>query len=277
MIYDCIVIGAGPAGIAASIQLKRADLDVLVFEKSDIGGLLLNAQKIENYLGYVSISGNDLVKRFEEQLRTFRIPLIQKEVISLQKKKNIFTITVGKTHYQSRNVVIATGTVPKKIGIPGEQELFHSKKIFYAIRDLPKLRSPKTIVIIGGGDVGFDYALNIEEQGHRPIIITKNSVRCLPLLHKRVRNKKIPIITNCRPLCIEQDGTQVTIFCEKKNYSADYVLVAAGRTPQFPTGATNKMGGLYFVGDVHDKHYRQVHIATGDALRTAMNIIQSLL
>ncbi len=276
MIYDCVVIGAGPAGIIASLQLKRQGYNVLLFEKNQIGGLLRNAYFVENYLGFErGISGKELATIFCRQISSFGIELVNAEVIKIRKQR-LFEIYAKKKKYKARSVLVATGTVPKKAKIINENE-YCGSKVFYDIIDLidsidlPFTGAKKDILIIGGGDVAFDYALHLFELGHNPYIIMRSTVQCLPLLRKRVEKKKIPYVENVIPLRIE-NKTKVEVLCTHKTFKADAVLIAIGRTPTYPQLEVPNKVGLFFAGDVKNKKYRQVHIATGDALKTAMVI-----
>ena len=210
MIYDCAVIGAGPAGIIASIQLKRAGLNTILFEKNKVGGLLWNAKRIENYLGFEGITGPDLISIFSKQLNSFNPMIVGNQVISINKKNDIFITKTTEEEYHSRTVIVATGTLPKKTGIPGEDQINNDKpKLFYNICDIPNnfhtnnidnkedndnsddSNSKCTAIIIGGGDVGFDYAINLHAKGCNPLIITKNKISCLKLLQQRADQLKI--------------------------------------------------------------------------------------
>ena len=99
MIYDCIIIGAGPAGIVAAIQLKRSGRNVILFEKEKVGGLLRNANLIENYVGVGSgMIGNDLIEVFKKQLEEQNICVVKEEVIDI-KKEDVFEIKTNQNVY----------------------------------------------------------------------------------------------------------------------------------------------------------------------------------
>lgn len=274
MIYDCAVIGAGPSGIIASVQLKRYGYTVILFEKKQVGGLLRNAYKIENYLGfYNGISGKELVSLFAQHLHSSGIEPVYAEVLHVTKKR-LFEVNTKKRTYKARCILIATGTVPKKANIPGEEELSGSK-VFYEIADLPLEGGKKDILIVGGGDVAFDYALHLFELGHTPHIVTQGKIKCLPILRKRGEEKKIPYIENVTPLQIVSHPS-LEIRCMNKTFKADAVLIAVGRKPTHPLLEVSHKNGFFFAGDVKNKTYRQVHIATGDALKTVMTIARYL-
>ena len=186
----------------------------------------------------------------------------------------MFLVKTNKNCYKCNNVIIATGTRPKRAGIEGE-EVMAGKKVFYEICDLPEMKEGKKILIIGGGDVGFDYALQLKEQGHEPIIITQGKVKCLPLLEQRTKEQQIRCFENSSPIRIEEADDHVNIHCENEVMQTDFVLIAVGREPHYPLITAKKTEGIYHVGDVKNGLYRQVHITTGDALRAAMDIIHT--
>jgi thioredoxin reductase (NADPH) len=275
MIYDCIIIGAGPAGMIAALQMQRAGLKIVLFEKREPGGLLRNANLIENYLGiHDGISGKDIVSLFQNHMNKQGIVILREEVIAVR-RRNGFLIQTEQCVYKSQYVIIATGTAPKELCIPGE-ELLRGKKLFYEVSDLPDTKREKTIIIIGGGDIGYDYALQLSKKNYKPFIITKDKVKCLPLLRERANAKNIRCIEHCLPERIQWSDNRVTVLCRSQSFDADYILVAIGRRPQYPHITVKNHTDIYFVGDVHNKQYRQVHIATGDALRASMNIIKSI-
>ncbi|MAE68737.1 MAG: NAD(P)/FAD-dependent oxidoreductase [Candidatus Peribacteraceae bacterium] len=274
--YDCIIIGAGPAGIAAAVQLKRAGLSLLLLEKGEVGGLLRNANLVENYLGFTGgISGKDLIELFKKQIAEQEISLTKEEVIEVKKIGVNFVVETKENSYKSSNVIIATGTKPKTAGIAGEESLTN-KKVFYEIADLPTIEQGKDILIIGGGDIGFDYAIQLKSLGHLPTIITRGEVQCLSLLTTRARELDIPVFTNITPRKMHEDGESITVQCDTDNFQTDYVLIAVGREPRYPLLPMQNYLGLYQIGDVKNKHQRQVHIAMGDALRIAMDITSSI-
>ena len=128
-INDAIIIGAGPAGIAAGIQLKRYGLEPILLERGEIGGLLVNANLVENYPGFPGgIPGPALVQRIKQQANDIALPIHSAEVTKLDiKEGNLFLAETTKNVYYSRIAVVATGTVPRRLKdfpIPPELEAY---------------------------------------------------------------------------------------------------------------------------------------------------------
>jgi thioredoxin reductase (NADPH) len=302
--HNVAIVGAGPAGIAASIFLKRAGFDVQLFEKNQVGGLLLNANFVENYPGFPNgVKGSELCKLFKIQLENWSINPIFEDVVDITRGKNKFILKTTKSIKEFRAVLIATGSKPKKLGIPGEKKFF-KKHIFYEVKDiLPIIKSGDNCIIIGGGDTAFDYALNLSENNASvDLYFRSKSPKCLPLLEKRVKK-----ITNIKlhpfsiPIKVDNINNKIVIqfqIKENKNIihlnnklndsnhtnivttTSDYILIACGRLPNDDIISKDFMeeniSGLYIAGDLRKGKYRQVGIAIGDGIYKAMCIEEYL-
>jgi thioredoxin reductase (NADPH) len=289
------IIGAGPAGIAASIYLKRAALEPLIFEKDKIGGLLLNANLIENYPGFPGgINGKGLVQLFKEQISRLGIDVKKEEVKKVSYENGIFTLKTDKIDYKSKAMIVATGTEPKSIEVEGQSSLL-GRKVFYEIKDIPPLIREDTFVILGGGDAAFDYALNLSKNVSKvDIIFRSDKAKCLPLLEERVRkSKNINVHPKTLILAMEGEGARVFVKCtsggKEKRFSSNYALIACGRKPNLSLlpekvresliiqndGATN-IPGLFIAGDVRRGYFRQTGIAVGDGILCAMSAVNFL-
>lgn len=287
---EVAIIGAGPAGLATALQLKRYAIHPLIFEYNRIGGLLWNANLVENYPGFSGgIPGPQLVERFIEQVKDSNIAVIGERVNKLRFQDKFFQVETEQQIYLANIVVIASGTKPKLFSdcvIDAEIQ----DKIFYEVTHLLQQKHCR-IAIIGAGDAAFDYALNISRNNEVIIINRGEKTKCLPLLWERASS--VPgIIYHSKTRLTGLKRTEpdkITLECVQPNgkliIQADYLLYATGREPQldfmYPIEPTElarleKGGVLYFVGDVKNGIYRQTAIAVGDGILTAMKIYRQL-
>ena len=280
------IIGAGPAGLAAAIQLKRYGIDALLLEKQVVGGLIRNANLVENYPGFPGgIKGEDLARTFIDQAARAGVQATFEEVRRLDLIEGTFQLKTDKNIYHSRRVVIASGTKPRRFQdfeIP--QEL--SQQIFYEVYPLLKMKK-KVIVIVGAGDAAFDYALNLARNNHVLIFNRGEDVKCLPLLWERARaESRISYFENTAVQEISRTKKDEILLkyrtpAEESSIQVDYLVGAIGRYPQLDffsediikeTERLDRDGFLYFIGDVRNDIYRQTSIAVGNGVLAAMKI-----
>lgn len=293
---EVTVLGAGPAGIAAAIYLKRAGLTPVVFEKQQPGGLLRYAHLVENYPGFPQgITGINLTDLFVKHLHRFKVPIVKAEVTRIDQRNDAFIIQRQGETVLSCAVIIASGTNPKKIQINGAVCL-EGTRLFYepftVIRKAKKIK--KRIIVIGGGDIAFDYALTLLARGHEVTILSRSDPVCLPLLLQRVQKKGAVLHTKCVIEKIRKTSKGLTLECRQhpheNEFSADFILIACGRDPNISFLSTNltkyindcscvpqmSLPGLYFAGDVLRGTYRQTAIAVGDGIHAAMKVLRYL-
>jgi len=284
------IIGAGPAGIAAGIQLKRYGLDPVIFEKFKVGGLLLNANLIENYLGFPGgITGRGLIDIICKQAKEHCLDIRCEEVLNLDYTDNGFSINTSRDIYDSDIVVIGSGTKPvlfDRVNIPDELK----ERVLYEIESIIDDES-RTIAIIGSGDAAFDYALNLGRKNKVLILNRSKTAGCLPLLYQRVvTNDNIIYFGNAvlKGVKMLNDSRMIIITSisgRSVAYDVDYLVFAIGRIPQTGFISENIVisyekyineGRLYFIGDVKNGLSRQCAIAAGDGIKAAMAIYNKL-
>lgn len=285
-----IIIGAGPAGLAAAMYLQRAGLYPTILEKDKPGGLLRHAYHIENYPGFPGgIFGCQLTDLFVEQLHTLGLSITKSEVTLVSYNNDTFTIDTDHSRLVSSAIIFATGTIPRTLEIPGSTSIAGTR-LFYEPQSLPPTenREKKRILVIGGGDIAFDYTLTLLNWGYIVTIISRSELTCLPLLQKRAVKNGAKICTMRVPEKIVERNNDILLRCQHNNTSeefiADFILVACGRTPNtsFLAPALKEcindvskcpqtsLPGLYFAGDIVRGTYRQVGIAVGDGIYAAM-------
>lgn len=284
------VIGAGPGGLAAAMQLNRYGIRPIIFEGQQLGGLLHNANLVENYPGFPEgIPGPELVALFAEQVRVNGLQITYEHVNELHREEGYFHLSTQGGVYQARIVVIASGTKPRlfnDIHIPGEI----SEQIFYEVFPVLGLAGQQ-IAIVGAGDAAFDYALNLSRNNEVLILNRGGQISCLPLLWDRAQaNPHIEYHENTRISTLSAAPDQkINIHCHtasgESKLLVDLLIGALGREPQleFIPGhfrekaiQLENSGDLYFVGDVANGLYRQTAIAVGDGILAAMKIYRRI-
>ena len=162
MISDIIVIGAGPAGLTAAIYARRAGKSVLVIEKSSFGGQMTFSPKIENYPGYVSVSGSELADKMVEQALSQGAEFEFAEVTAIEKRSNTFSVITDSGVFEARSVIIAAGAKHRRLGVPGEDELIGNGISFCAVCD-GAFYAGQHVAVIGGGNSALQEALQLSE------------------------------------------------------------------------------------------------------------------
>ena len=290
-IKDVVIVGAGPAGIATAIQLARYGIRYVLLEQGEVGGLLKNANLVENYPGFPhGISGLDLVGLFKKQLENVGLKVNFERVLEIEYKDKLFFTKTDRRIFKSPFVVIATGTRPKRIPrLTISDDV--KKRIFYEIYPIRKTQNKK-IAIIGAGDAAFDYALSLSGKNKVTILNRSGQTRCFPLLWSRcMKSKAISYLDNVSLKKIDDYNKKLQLTYtnqsnqNEKQIYADYVVVAIGRVPcldflgkYLKENLVNltKMNTLYMVGDVKNKIYRQTAICVGDGIKAAMKIYRKM-
>lgn len=287
---DVLIIGAGPAGLAAALQLQRHRVELVIFEARRVGGLLNNANLVENYPGFPGgIEGEALVERMEHQVTALGVEVTYEEVRNLDYAEGQFKAETQRAVYRAPVVIIASGTIgmtPEGINTPQGLE----ERVLTEILTI-KAVTGKKVVIIGAGDLAFDYALNLGRRNEVLILNRSTERKCLPLLWERAR--QIPAISyreQTRLVSIQAGkDSRLRLVTEhpggRNDTSCDYLVYAIGRRPNtaFLSGQVQQKvseleqnGLLYTIGDVKNGIYRQIAIAVGDGILAAMQIIKNM-
>lgn len=298
--YDCIIIGAGPAGLSAAIQAKRLGIRLVVLERDRAGGQALAAHSIENYPGCpMGISGKQLMKRFTDHADKLGIEILAREAKGVSWADGTYHASTNDGVLSSRTLVIACGLTPALLNVKGARELTGSQLFYYT--DPARIdHAGKRVLVIGGGDAAFDQAIGFAERASTVTIAMRGaSPRCLFLLTRRAARRKIKIMRSVSPTSLTKDGDAVKVIFSptggvhtRKDWEtqADYVIACTGkradlsllnslgkgRIPLKP-GAIKKWPGLYLAGDVCRGNVRQISIAAGDGMQAAMDIHSYLI
>ncbi|MBN2045040.1 MAG: NAD(P)/FAD-dependent oxidoreductase [Anaerolineales bacterium] len=285
-----MIVGGGPAGMTAAIQLRRYGFDPLVFESKRLGGLLWNANLVENYPGFPGgISGPELVKKISQQFSHLGIRMKRQQIERVDYDGEIFTVESKYQSFTCDVLVLAAGTKPNQFPsglIPDEA----ASRVYYEVSDLAD-RCKASIAIIGAGDAAFDYALNLASWENEVMIFNRGTeIKALPLLLDRVlKFSSITYYQNTSLNAVQSVEGKLQLgmvdVSGKTSYKVDALLGALGRSPTGPhrterlsanLAHLQENGRLHLVGDLHNGIYRQTAIAVGDGLKAAMKIYQFL-
>ena len=297
MIYDLIIIGGGPAGMTAGIYSVRQKLKTLVITKEFGGQMTHKAVDIENYPGFEKISGFELIAKFEDQLKHKEVEVLNDEVAELKKENDIFTIlTIEGKAIQSKTVIIATGSEPRRLEIKGEEE-FLGRGVSYCTTCDGPLFNNKDVAIIGGGEAGFEAAYFLNSYAKKIYILEYgDTVKCGKENQDKICSiPKATIITSAELKEIRGDGFVNQIVYkdrktgEEKLLNVQGVFVQVGYVPatsflkdfvelnerkevvvNFETFET-KTPGLFAVGDVNSQKVKQIVVACGQGAVAVIN------
>lgn len=291
-LLDLIIIGAGPAGIAAGLYAKRAMLDCFIIDKQGIGGQIVLSDLIENYPGFPSISGFELMNKFKEHADKLGLNVRQAEVASIDKSDNHFTIKLISEDIQTKSIIIATGAKPKKIGIPGENKFVGRGVSYCATCDGPFFKDME-VAVIGGGDTAAKEANYLTKHAKKVYLIhRRNELRAEKINQKRVfENPKIELIWDSIPLEIQGDDAISHLLInnvksnEKSLLDVRGVFIFIGNEPntEFISAEKDESGfiitdenmqtsvnGIFAAGDCRHKRLKQVVTAVGDGALAAV-------
>ncbi len=299
--YDVIIIGGGPAGVAASIYTARGLLKTLVIEKTAVGGQIVLSDVIENYPGFTKpLNPTDLLNDMQKQAENFGVKFEFDEVKEIIKKDDGFLIKTDWDEYEARGIIIAVGSSAKRTGVPGEEKFIGKGVAFCATCDAPFFKD-KDIAIIGAGNSGIQeglFALNFVRSIKYIEFLPK--INAEKILQERIKEKdNVEFFLNTQLMEIVGDNKIEGIRIknresgEEKFIKVDGVFLFVGNAPNtnflkgfieldergyIITDYTKKTSveGVYAAGDSVKNEYSQVVIAAGSGVTAAMSLISYL-
>jgi len=295
MLYDLIIVGLGAAGMNAALYAKRSGLSILVFEGEVPGGLINKTDKIENFPGYVSISGPDLASNLFIQFNALGIPVKYERVENIEIDDNIKIIKTKNGLYKSKSVIIASGRKAKKLGIKGEDELV-GKGVSYCHLCDGNLYKNKITAVIGGGNsavAGALYLCNICEKVY--LLVRKNYLRADKVYKDELLKKdNIEILynTNAKEF-VEKDGVINKIILNNGELLVNGVFINIGYEPindfYKDLGISDEYGfikvdknmqtdiaGIFAAGDIIKKEVYQIITAQSEGAVAAISVYDYL-
>lgn len=301
--YDLIIIGGASAGLTAAIYAGRKKLNTIILTK-EVGGQSLLTDNIENYPGFESITGKELVEKFRKHAEKYGVPIKEKvEIASIEEKNGGFAVKTnsGET-YEAKSLIIATGKTPRHLNVPGEKEFINKGVSYCSICDAP-LFGGKDVAVVGGGNAGLEAALDLTKYANEIYVLEfapklAGDESTQELLRK---TQKVEFITNAETQKIQGEQFVTGIIYkdrtsnEIKELKVGGVFVNIGWIPatNFVKGflELNKWGeiivkpetgetsrkGIFAAGDATNSLYKQCIIAAGEGAKAALSAYEYLI
>jgi thioredoxin reductase (NADPH) len=287
---DLVIIGGGPAGLAAGLYAARARLNVVLIEKTVPGGQILVTDWIENYPGFPEgLSGAELVMKLSEQVKRFDLPIENGEVTSFDLSGPIREVHLADRTLKARSIIIASGASPRKLGVPGEERFYGKGVSFCGTCDAPFFKD-RMVAAVGGGDTAVQESIYLTKFAKKVYLIhRRDQLRATKILQERAfENDKIEIVwdsvvtgihgglTNVENVAIKNVKTG-----EESRLAVDGCFIWVGIHPNTDFLGNDikrdewgciltdqrmetSVPGVFAVGDVRNTPLRQVATAVGD-------------
>ncbi len=296
--YDIIIMGGGPAGVAAGIYAKRAGMNAVIFEKMFIGGQIAITSELENYPGFGDpVTGADFALALFTQCNNIGVPIINEEITSVNLQDDIKKVTTEKGEYEAKAVIIATGASVRKLGLP-EEDRYVGRGVSYCATCDGSFYKDKVVALQGGGNTAVTEAIYLSSIAKKVYVIhRRDTFRASSVLIDKMNSKEnIEIIINSSVAKIIGDDKvravdiKNNITEEINQLDIDGLFVAIGRIPDtrfmdyefmdergyIKTDSDLNVGikGVYAAGDVVVKKLRQVVTAVADGAVAATSAIE---
>ena len=294
--YDTIIIGAGPAGLTSALYLLRANKKVLVLEAKSYGGQILNANKVENYPGIMSISGYDFATNLYAQVKNLGADIRYETVLKISDDQKVIT---DKNEYQSLTIIIATGASNRKLNLPNETK-FIGKGISYCATCDGNFFKEKTVAVIGGGNTALEDAIYLSNLAQKVYLIHRRSeFRGEDKNLEELKSKtNVEFILNSNIVSLNGDEYLESITLKdneekEANLKIDGLFIAIGRVPENEIfnnvvdlddngyiiahdDVYTKTTGIFVAGDARLKPLRQLTTAVGDGSLASLAVLKEL-
>ena len=299
--FDLIIIGAGPAGLATAIYTSRASISTLVIDQSSAGGQIKTTHQVANYPGFVEpVAGYELARNMRKQAEKYGTKFkLASEITAMNLEEVEKWVEIDSTRYTCKHVVIATGSSPRLLNIPGELE-FKGTGISYCATCDGEFFKDKDIIVVGGGNSAMEESLLLLQYVKSITVIHQFDVLQAEKItaDKIMQHPKVSILWSYEPRKFEKIGEKMVTVAENLKtkelvtLERDGIFIFVGMLPnidlfknlplQFsPQGymITNErmetnLQGVYAVGDVREKPYRQITTAVGDGTVASLEVIR---
>lgn len=304
-VRDVVIIGAGPAALAAAIYTTREDIDTVLFERGVVGGLAAVTDQVDNYPGFPDgITGLDLAENLRKQAERFGTEIELGEVTKITDEGKLKRLETTSGDILAKSVLITTGSDYKKVGVPGEKE-YYARGVHYCATCDGAFYRDKKIVVVGGGNSAVQEAMFLTRfASHIDILVRSDHFRASDVLQKELAEKhkdKISVHFNTTTdEIVGEDGKVVKVLGtdkttgKKVEFKTDGVFIFVGLQPntQFlehsdidldaigfvktDSNLHTKMPGVFAAGDVRSGATMQIASAVGEGATAALRIREYL-
>jgi len=301
--FDLIIIGAGPAGLAAAIYTARAAVKTLVIDQSSAGGQVKTTHQVANYPGFIEpVPGYELAGNMRKQAEKYGTRFeLAAEISDLNLVGDEKWVKIDGETYTAKHIIIATGSSPRLLNVPGEQE-FKGGGISYCATCDGEFYTGKDIIVVGGGNSAMEESLLLLQFAKSITVIHQfDTLQAEKITaEKMIKNPKVNILWSHEPRGFDKNGEIMVVTAENLKtkelitLERDGVFIFVGMLPNVdlfrntplqltPHGyiVTNEsmetnIEGVYAAGDVRDKKYRQIATAVGDGTIAALEVIRKI-
>ncbi len=297
--FDVIIVGAGPAGMTAGIYASRRALKTVIISQT-IGGQIMSTTWIENYPGFKQIKAVELVKNFEDHVRSFGVDIIQELVTEIKEVEGGFILKTNSNEYKAKAVILAFGKSPRTLDVPGEKEYTGKGVSYCATCDAPLFRG-RPVAVVGGGNSAFEAAHLLSQIASKVYIIHRSeSFRAFETLVEDVKSKGVEFLMNTEVREIKGDKFVKSIVVEnnktreRKELQVNGVFVEIGsvvkselikdlvkldesnhvvvneKAETFYPNSDKVRPGIFAAGDLTNVPFKQIVVSAGEGCKAAL-------
>ena len=290
--YDTIIVGGGPAGLTSAIYLRRANKKVLVLEANICGGQIINAKSIENYPGYINISGYEFSENIKNQALNLGTEIKYETVLRIDEEKKVYT---KNNTYEAKSIIIAVGSKNRKLNIPNEDK-FAGRGISYCATCDGNFYKGKDVAVIGSGNTAIQDMIYLADIcNHVYGIVRGKSYKgeVTELEEAKAKGNVTLLFDSVVTELIGEDSLEKIKINDSKEINVSGVFVAIGQEPNnmmfknildinekgyiiTNNDVKTRIKGIYVVGDAREKELRQLTTAVSDGAIAAMYAIKEM-
>ena len=287
-LYDLAIIGGGPVGLAAAMYAGRMNLKTVIFSNTWGGDVITTTDVVENYPGFIRLTGRELTQKLEEHARQYDVDFVDEEVKGISKVKTCFSLQAESKKIMAKSLLLVTGAKHRELKVPGHDKYFNRGVHYCALCDAA-IYGGKVMAVVGGSDSAAKEALVMAQHASKVYMIYRgDKIRPEPINGKRIeQNKKIQVITNTNVVEILGDKVVSKIRLDRPFQGMDTIdvsalFVAIGFIPRSELAASvgvklnekkeviidrraqTNVPGFFAAGDVADSEFKQAITGVGE-------------